>query len=64
MLNVIQVLMTRDCLTQEEAEEQVAECRSAIYTVLDSDTGETPEDVVMDMLQLEPDYLFEILNGI
>lgn len=64
MLNVIQVLMARDCLTQEEAEEQVAECRSAIYTVLDSDTGETPEDVVMDMLQLEPDYLFEILNGI
>ncbi|MEP2668912.1 MAG: hypothetical protein ABJH04_07950 [Cyclobacteriaceae bacterium] len=53
--SVKNVLMTRDGLTEQEAENQINEVRERIFE------GEDPEDLIMDELGLEPDYLEDIL---
>lgn len=50
------VIMTRDNLTSEEADEQIAEARQAILD------GEDPEQVLEDYFGLEPDYVFDLLS--
>ena len=54
MNEIKRILMVRDEMTEEEAEETLAECREAISE------GENPEDVLYD-LGLEPDYIFDLL---
>lgn len=62
MLEVVQVLMHRDNLSEAAALEQVRECRAAIEDSL-PDGAFDPEEIVMDCLGLEPDYIFEILGA-
>jgi len=50
-----QVLMRRDGLTSEQADEQIAEAREAIFF------GEDPEEVLEDWFGLEPDYIFDLI---
>lgn len=54
MNEIVRILMRRDDMTQEEAEETLAEAREAIYD------GEDPEEVLYD-LGLEPDYIFDLI---
>ncbi len=54
MENLKQVLMRRDEMTEEEADEQIAEMREQIYD------GEDPEEVLYE-IGLEPDYIFDII---
>ena len=58
MLNpVVEILMRRDELTEQEAEESIAEVRELMI--------ENPDDaaeILMDELGLEMDYLFDILD--
>lgn len=58
MINpVIEILMRRDELTEQEAEESIAEVRELMI--------ENPDDaaeILMDELGLEMDYLFDILD--
>ena len=55
MTELKKVLMERDGLTSEEADEQIAEMSEQI------NEGENPEDVLYD-IGLEPDYIFDILG--
>ena len=55
--SVIEILMRRDELTRQEAEESIAEVRELMI--------ENPDDaaeILMDELGLEMDYLFDILD--
>jgi len=50
-----QVLMRRDGLTEQQADEQILEAREAIFA------GENPEEVLEDYFGLEPDYIFDLI---
>lgn len=52
---VIAILMKRDGLSYSAAEAEVRECRDVLI-------AEEDEDVIMEMLGLEPDYLMDILE--
>lgn len=55
--SVIEILMRHDELTEQEAEESIAEVRELMI--------ENPDDaaeILMDELGLEMDYLFDILD--
>lgn len=55
MQTILQVLMERDDLTEVEAQERINDCKEMIAE------GEDPEEVLMDELGLEPDYIFDLL---
>ena len=57
MNKIIKILMERDGMTREDATELIDETREEI---LASDPWEV-EDILMDNLGLEPDYIFDIL---
>jgi hypothetical protein len=52
---VIKILMRRDGLNREEAEQLLDECRAMV------DDGEDPEEVLYLDLGLEPDYVFALI---
>lgn len=54
-MNLIQVLMKRDGLSDKEAKEQVREARQRVLE------GEDPEEVLYEEFGLEPDYVMELL---
>ena len=59
MSELVKVLMERDDLTREEAEEQVAECTREMHQRLAE--GEMPDDICEEYFGLEPDYLMDLL---
>lgn len=63
MDRVVDILMERDGLTRQEAEELVAECRGACLDCLAEDDYAGAEDAVYEMLGLELDYVVDILCG-
>lgn len=56
-MTVVEILMERDDMTKEEAVSLIDETREEILT---SNLFEA-EEIMMDMLGLEMDYIFEIL---
>lgn len=56
--NLLEVLCRRDGLSREEAAEEIEAAREAV--LLD---GEDPEEVLADWFGLEPDYVFDLLEG-
>ena len=52
---IVQVLMSRDDLSYEEAVAAVREARQAVYE------GEDPEEILYEWFGLEPDYLFDLI---
>ena len=54
-MTIEEILIKRDGLTPEEANEILQEARGR---VLD---GEDPEEILRDEFGLEPDYVFELL---
>ena len=50
------VLMRRDKMSAEEADEQIREARERVL-----EDGEDPEDILHDEFGLEPDYVFDLL---
>lgn len=50
-----QVLMRRDGLTSEEADELINEAKERVAE------GADPEEVLYDDFGLEPDYIFDLL---
>lgn len=54
MNRVVEILMHRDGLTQSEAEALIDECRQEML-----ETGS--DEPMMDILGLEPDYIFDVL---
>ena len=51
-----QILMRRDGLSDDEADEQIEYAKERIAD------GEDPEEVCYDEFGLEPDYVFELLG--
>jgi len=59
MNRVVKILMERDEIDQELAESLVQECRDELLSL------ENPcemDEVIRELLELEPDYLFDILD--
>jgi len=59
MNKVVEILMERDGMPQEHAERLVRETRDEIMML---DNPLEADDVLMDYLGLEPDYLEDVLN--
>lgn len=53
--NLKQILMHRDGMSADEAEELIQEAREAVAE------GQDPEEVCYDYFGLEPDYVWELL---
>lgn len=56
MKTLKQVLMRRDKLSSDEADEAIAEAKELVAA------GEDPEDVLYNEFGLEPDYIFDLLD--
>ena len=52
---IVRILMERDGLAHNEANELLAECVTHV------ECGEDPEEILLEELGLEPDYLFDLL---
>lgn len=52
---IVQILMSRDELSYEEAVAAVHEARQAVYE------GEDPEEILLEWFGLEPDYFFDLV---
>jgi len=59
MENIKSVLMSRDNITEEEAESLISECRRELFERLEN--GELPFDICDEFFGLEPDYLEELI---
>lgn len=60
MNRVVKILMRRDGISQEDAQQLVDETREEILSV---DMGITEaDDILMSNLGLEPDYLLDIIS--
>lgn len=51
---LVDILMNRDGITEEEANELISECKEALL--------EGEDDAIMYYLGLEDDYIFEVLG--
>ena len=59
---IVAILMERDELTEEEAREQVEDAVEAINDILENGGSyEEAEDVLLEDLGLEMDYIFDLL---
>lgn len=61
MNKVVKILMDRDNIDQENAEALVRETRDEILSLEEDDVFEI-DDIILDYLGLEPDYVFDILD--
>ena len=59
MNKVIEILMKRDDMSYEDARSLVKETRDEIMSC--EDFGDSPDEIIMYYLGLEPDYLEDIL---
>jgi len=55
------ILMRRDGMSADEADELIAEAKDALMEHLDSGDMLLAEEVCEEYFGLEPDYLFEIM---
>ena len=63
MKEIVKILMRRDGISEEEAWDYVRECQEEINYVIEHDGGITEvEDVIADILGLEPDYMMYFLS--
>ena len=58
MNRVVEILMSRDGITENEAKKRVSEVRELIYDVCDYDEA---EEIISQELGLEMDYLLDII---
>ena len=59
MNKVVKILMERDNIDQETAEALVRETRDEL---LSTENAFEADDIIRDYLELEPDYIFDILD--
>lgn len=53
---IVNILMKRDDMSREEAEEALQEARERM------NEGEDPEEILLEEFGLEPDYLFDLMG--
>ena len=61
MKSIKQILMDRDDMTAEEAEDLIAEVKEEIQIAAENGDYELVEDIMYGDLGLEMDYIFELL---
>lgn len=61
MNRVVKILMKRDCIPYEDAYDIVQETKEMILALKDDGIMEY-DDIIADNLELEPDYLDDILS--
>lgn len=60
---VIKILMSRDNMTFQEAEQLIIECRGALFEANNNPNADIlADEIIMDYLGLEPDYFFDIMS--
>jgi len=60
---VVEVLMRRDGMTKDEAEDYLSEVRSELYDAINGTSCLSAEDVMYGELGLEMDYVYDVLLG-
>lgn len=60
MESLKEVLMRRDGLTEQEANEQIQDAREELNDRLAN--GEMPDDICEELFGLEPDFLFDLIG--
>ena len=60
--NLIELLMRRDHLSREEAIEMLFTSKEDLERAVSDGNYSDVDDIIMDDLGLEPDYLFDILD--
>ena len=58
---IVNILMRRDDLTEEEAIETVKDCLDEVNAAIEMGDFDEVEDIVADYLGLEPDYIVDLL---
>lgn len=58
---VVRILMRRDGLTEKEAVDMVEDTVSEIYDAIEGASCMNLDEIMMEELGLEPDYIFDIL---
>jgi hypothetical protein len=61
MRSIKEILMDRDGMTSEEADDLIAEVKEEIYFAAENFDYELVEDIMYSSLGLEMDYIFELL---
>lgn len=61
MNEIINILMRRDGISENEARNLVEDCMIEIHEAIAAGRYIEAEDIFMDWLGLEPDYLIQIL---
>ena len=59
MDSIKEVLMRRDNMSEEEADELIEEAKEDLMKRLKA--GEYPDDICQDWFGLEPDYIFDLM---
>ena len=63
MNKIVSILMTRDGISENEAQNILDDCRSEIEDVLNMGGGyDEVEDIIKYFLGLEMDYLFDLYD--
>ena len=58
MNEIINILMNRDGVSYEEAKEMYMNCKSELMDAIDGTSCLYPEEVLLEELGLEMDYIF------
>lgn len=61
-LSVVDILVNRDNISKREAIKLIEETRDEIYEAIYDNDYVTPDEILMNNLGLEPDYLFDIIS--
>lgn len=63
MNEIIKVLMDRDWMSLDEANDLLNEAKEEVKTILEENgTLEDIENVLLDYFGLEPDYIFDLID--
>ena len=58
---VVDILMTRDGISEEEAKQRVKDFRLSAKEAIENGDFDDVEELLQDDLGLEPDYLFDLI---
>ena len=61
MEEIIKILMRRDGVSYEEAEQMYLDCKSELMDAINGTSCLDPEEVLMGELGLEMDYIFNFI---
>lgn len=61
-ISIVNILVNRDNISKREAIKLIEETRDEIYEAIYNNDYVAPDEILMNNLGLEPDYLFDIIS--